>query len=77
MMQRQAELDLMVARIISEHSGQTEHVYTDFVYAAGTSSAPPAASSCASCPGGTVTPAVSTCLWTAVHSRAGTGRARR
>ena len=33
---RQAELDLIVARVLSEHTGQTEHVYTDFAYAAGT-----------------------------------------
>jgi hypothetical protein len=35
-LERQAELDLIIARVLSEHPGQTEHVYTDFVYAAGT-----------------------------------------
>ncbi len=35
-LERAAELDLTVARVLSEHSGQTEHVYTDFRYAAGT-----------------------------------------
>jgi len=35
-LEREAELDLIVARVLSEHSGQTEHVYTDFAYAAGT-----------------------------------------
>jgi len=35
-LERQAELDLIIARVLSEHSGQTEHVYTDFAYAAGT-----------------------------------------
>jgi hypothetical protein len=35
-LEREAELDLIIARVLSEHSGQTEHVYTDFVYAAGT-----------------------------------------
>lgn len=33
---REAELALLVARLMSEVSGQTEHLYTDFVYAAGT-----------------------------------------
>jgi hypothetical protein len=32
----EAELDLIVARVLGEHSGVTEHVYTDFAYAAGT-----------------------------------------
>jgi hypothetical protein len=31
-----AELDLIVAGVLSDASGQTEHVYTDFAYAAGT-----------------------------------------
>jgi hypothetical protein len=35
-LEREAELDLIVARVLSEHSGVTEHVYTDFAYAAGT-----------------------------------------
>ena len=35
-LEREAELDLIVARVLSEYSGQTEHVYTDFRYAAGT-----------------------------------------
>src|SRR5881397_1148082 len=35
-LERKAELDLIVARVLSDASGQTEHVYTDFVYAAGT-----------------------------------------
>lgn len=35
-LERQAELDLIIARVLSEASGQTEHVYTDFAYAAGT-----------------------------------------
>jgi len=35
-LERQAELDLIVARVLSEYSGQTEHIYTDFPYAAGT-----------------------------------------
>ena len=35
-LEREAELDLIVARVLSEASGQTEHVYTDFTYAAGT-----------------------------------------
>ena len=35
-LERQAELDLIIARVLSDASGQTEHVYTDFVYAAGT-----------------------------------------
>ena len=35
-LEREAELDLIVARVLSERSGQTEHVYTDFAYAAGT-----------------------------------------
>ncbi len=34
-LERQADLDLIVARVLSEYSGQTEHVYTDFAYAAG------------------------------------------
>ncbi len=33
---REAELDLIVAQVLSEHTGQTEHVYTEFPYAAGT-----------------------------------------
>jgi hypothetical protein len=33
---RKAELDLIVARVFSDHTGRTEHVYTDFAYAAGT-----------------------------------------
>lgn len=35
-LERHAELDLLVARVLSEASGRTEHVYTDFPYAAGT-----------------------------------------
>ena len=35
-LERQADLDLIVAKVLSEHTGQTEHVYTDFAYAAGT-----------------------------------------
>jgi hypothetical protein len=35
-LERQAELDLIIARVLSEHTGQTEHVYTDFAYAADT-----------------------------------------
>ncbi len=35
-LEREAELDMIIARVLSEHSGQTEHVYTDFAYAAGT-----------------------------------------
>jgi hypothetical protein len=34
--EREAELDLIVARVLSEASGKTEHVYGDFAYAAGT-----------------------------------------
>ena len=33
---RAAELDLIVARVLSDATGQTEHVYTDFPYAART-----------------------------------------
>ena len=35
-LEREAELDMIVARVLSEASGKTEHVYTDFAYAAGT-----------------------------------------
>ena len=35
-LERQAELDLIVAKVLSDMTGQTEHVYTDFAYAAGT-----------------------------------------
>lgn len=35
-LERQVELDLIVAKVLSESSGRTEHVYTDFAYAAGT-----------------------------------------
>ena len=35
-LEREAELDLIVARVLSDYSGETEHVYTDFRYAAGT-----------------------------------------
>lgn len=35
-LEREAELDLIIARVLSEASGKTEHVYTDFAYAAGT-----------------------------------------
>jgi hypothetical protein len=35
-LERQAELDLIIARVWSDASEQTEHVYTDFTYAAGT-----------------------------------------
>jgi hypothetical protein len=34
-LEREAELDMIVARVLSEYSGATEHVYTDFRYAAG------------------------------------------
>ena len=35
-LERQADLDLIVARVLSDVTGKTEHVYTDFHYAAGT-----------------------------------------
>ena len=35
-LERAAELDLIVARVLSDATGQTEQVYTDFPYAAGT-----------------------------------------
>jgi hypothetical protein len=35
-LEREAELDLIVAKVFSEATGRTEHVYTDFAYAAGT-----------------------------------------
>jgi len=35
-LERQAELDLIVAQVLSEATGRTEHVYTDFAYRAGT-----------------------------------------
>jgi hypothetical protein len=35
-LERQADLDLIVARVLSDATGKTEHVYTDFSYAAGT-----------------------------------------
>jgi hypothetical protein len=35
-LEREAEIDLIVAKVLSDASGQTEHVYTDFAYAAGT-----------------------------------------
>jgi hypothetical protein len=35
-LERQADLDLIVARVLSDATGKTEHVYTDFCYAAGT-----------------------------------------
>ncbi len=35
-LERQAELDLIVARVLSDVTGQTEHVYADFTYAADT-----------------------------------------
>lgn len=35
-LERQAELDLIVAKVLSDATGRTEHVYTDFLYAAGT-----------------------------------------
>ena len=35
-LERQADLDLIVARVLSDATGKTEHVYTDFTYAAGT-----------------------------------------
>ena len=35
-LEREAELDLIVAKVLSEATGKTEHVYTDFAYAAGT-----------------------------------------
>lgn len=35
-LERGAELDLIVAKVLSDATGKTEHVYTDFAYAAGT-----------------------------------------
>ncbi len=35
-LERQVDLDMIVARVFSEATGKTEHVYTDFAYAAGT-----------------------------------------
>ena len=35
-LERQADLDLIVAKVLSDTTGRTEHVYTDFAYAAGT-----------------------------------------
>jgi hypothetical protein len=35
-LEREAELDLIVATVLSDATGRTEHVYTDFIYAAGT-----------------------------------------
>ena len=35
-LEREAELEMLIARVLSEASGVTEHVYTDFHYAAGT-----------------------------------------
>jgi hypothetical protein len=35
-LERQADLDMIVARVLSDTTGKTEHVYTDFAYAAGT-----------------------------------------
>ena len=35
-LERKVELDMIVARVLSEASGKTEHIYTDFTYAAGT-----------------------------------------
>ena len=35
-LERQVEIDLIIARVLSNASGKTEHVYTDFTYAAGT-----------------------------------------
>jgi Transposase DDE domain group 1 len=35
-LERHAALDMMVAQILSDHTGTTAHVYTDFDYAAGT-----------------------------------------
>jgi hypothetical protein len=35
-LQREAELDLIAAQVLSDATGRTEHVYTDFPYAAGT-----------------------------------------
>ena len=35
-LERLAELDMIAARVLSEASGATEHLYTDFRYAAGT-----------------------------------------
>lgn len=35
-LERQAELDLIIARVLSDATGRTEHVYTDFAYAAAT-----------------------------------------
>ena len=35
-LERKADLDMIAARVLSEHSGQTEHVFTDFTYKAGT-----------------------------------------
>ena len=35
-LERKADLDMIAARVLSEHTGRTEHVFTDFTYAAGT-----------------------------------------
>jgi len=35
-LERQVDLDLVIARVLSDTTGKTEHVYTDFDYAAGT-----------------------------------------
>ena len=35
-LERQSDLDMIVARVLSDTTGNTEHVYTDFDYAAGT-----------------------------------------
>lgn len=35
-LERGAQLDLIVAKVLSDATGKTEHVYTDFAYAAGT-----------------------------------------
>jgi hypothetical protein len=35
-LERQVDLDLIVAKVLSEATGKTEHVYTDFAYAART-----------------------------------------
>jgi hypothetical protein len=35
-LEREVDLDLIVAKVLSDATGRTEHVYTDFAYAAGT-----------------------------------------
>src|SRR5439155_5725167 len=35
-LERQVDVDMIVAKVLSDATGKTEHVYTDFDYAAGT-----------------------------------------